>query len=314
MTEQGQEAAPNPEFEADLDAALAALDMGDEGPAAEAPQEPEEEPEGDVEPEAAPEGEEPQEKSEEAPEAQALDLADEDSLEAYNALRRDGLTHAEILGMPRDRVLQYGATRAKVQKDTDAAYRRLRSLPNATDSAAEPEGNGSTKGPDSLPEGFAAAVGPIADELGLGADASETLGRGFHAAVQSVVGPLLERVQAESDAMTAYVAETARQGLGERFPGLRDDEKFAQVGVRMQELMSSKAVLPGLSGPARVRALMERGAKDMGLGESSDSDRKQPVRRKKETPDRPRRATGGRKNPQSFEASVDDALKEIVGD
>jgi hypothetical protein len=314
MAEDEKTEVGGADFEAALDAAMDG--MGLEEGAVEAPVEPQEAPE----PEGEPEDPEPENVEEAAPgepetakASQGLDLADDETYRAYHALRRDGIPDRVIQAMTSDELLQLGATRLKVQKDTDAAFSELGKLRSAKETPGEPDREPAREAESPLLEGFSKAVGPIAEELGLGDAASAKLGRGFQEAVMGVLGPELEMVKTERAAMMDFVIDSARQGLGERFPQLLEDEGFTPVRDRLFELLPSKVVSPELRGAARVQALLERAARDVGLEEASESNRKQPGRRGKgETPTRPRRASGGRKTPQSWETSVDDYLERNV--
>jgi len=229
------------EADARRDAALdRVLGAGDDDEPAWATSEHEEDVEGDEAAEEAPkeapdEEPEPEEQPDgdsadgEAPESPERADAEGDLERALSALRRDGLSKALLDNLSDEQILELGLKRAKVQSDTDAAYRELQELrkkESAREGTEESGASEHTVEPTSdqpSPLDFSSAVEPFAEEFG--ADA----GTALRGALERVASPLVQQIEGLRQMLLPVMLEKTRTELGERFPGLSDNDAWSKV-------------------------------------------------------------------------------------
>jgi hypothetical protein len=201
----------------------------DEAPEEAAPEEPEapaepvaeEQPDGDTA-----EGSEVEESSPDR------GVAEGDLERALSALRRDGLSKDVLEHLSDDQILELGLKRAKVQSDTDDVYRELQELrakESARESTEESGASEHTVEPTSDQPSqldFSAAVQPFSEEFG--ADAGTALA----GVLESVTAPLVQQLQSLHQIVLPVVLERTRASLGERFPGVSDDDAWGKVSQK----------------------------------------------------------------------------------
>ncbi len=153
---------------------------------------------------------------------------------AKTALERSGFTSEEIAALSPEDALSRGLKRADTFSTDDDVYRRLNELeknPKQTsaeaDSPAQP-----AEQPVSLHERLEKLVEPLGEEAV--ADVEAVL-----APMQAELKELRElaqeiRTERQSEGMG--LMEQKRQELGERIPGLKDDQEFSRVIARMSRL------------------------------------------------------------------------------
>lgn len=155
---------------------------------------------------------------------------------ALSALKRDGLSQAIIDKMSEEEILELGAKRAKVQSDTDNAYRELGELKKSGNSESNETATESevAEPADQPVEGtLEDTLKPFADIFGDdAADALQIYGK-------TTVEPLATQLQAQQAMLEQLLLDRSRQSLGERFPNIATDEGYASVQQRMQTLVKS---------------------------------------------------------------------------
>lgn len=175
-----------------------------------------------------------QEEVREQPESQK-DVAPE--LEkAMAALRRDGLPQTLIEKMSNEEVLEYGEKRAKVQGDTDDAYRQLSELKNGKETPAE-----SNETSETVAE--SAEVTPVVDLKEAVQPFAEIFGEDAAQALQSVteaaIAPYVQQLQTQAAAMETLMVDSARNQLVGEYPGLSTPEGYSAVTDRMKSLLKT---------------------------------------------------------------------------
>jgi len=178
-----------------------------------------------VEPEAAPE---PAPKTEQ-PDDQAYRLA-------AAALRRDGWSTEDVALLPAERVIALGEKRRKVQDDVDAHYEELVQLRNRREAARE---NEARRGENEAEAPAGLDVNALAERLGIEEEGVQTLVD----VIRKSQEPLLQRLDStermlveSSKAQRRAQMESARSGLVERFPQLKDADAMARVLSRMDKI------------------------------------------------------------------------------
>jgi len=163
---------------------------------------------------------------------------DGDEMEkALSALRRDGLPADVIEKMTNQEVIDLGVKRAKVQADTDNAYRELRELQESSkqNDAVKSDQDSEAAEPTEQPvlANLDEAVKPFADLFG--DDGAEAL----KAIQQAAIAPLMGQIRGITNALGEYAAKDARRELADQFPQLSDDQAYGQVEERMGKLIKS---------------------------------------------------------------------------
>ena len=222
----------NPAAEAEFDEYLLSVDSDEEevGVSSDEPVESPVEPVANETPEAdTAEGDETEEPT-------PVEEADGDLESALSALRRDGLPQSVIDKMTNEEVMALGAKRAKVQGDTDNAYRELQEMKSGKEMAPE-SGEDSTVQAEPAeqpsPVDLKTAIEPFVDVFG--EDAGESLEKALHATVQ----PVLAQFKAQQDMLEGMLLQSSRQSLSEQYPGMAGDEGYGRVSERMQTLVKS---------------------------------------------------------------------------
>lgn len=175
-----------------------------------------------------------QEEDREQPEAQ--ESAEPELEKAMAALRRDGLPQALIEKMSNEEVLEYGEKRAKVQGDTDDAYRQLSELKNGEETPTE-----SSEPSETIAESaevtptvdLKEAVQPFAEIFG--DDAAQAL----QSVTQAAIQPYVEQLQMQANAMEALMIDSARGQLSGEYPQLASQEGYQAVQDRMKSLLKT---------------------------------------------------------------------------
>ena len=189
--------------------------------------------------ETAAEPEETDESGEPEREADGDDLT-----RAISALRRDGLPKSLISTMTDEQILEVGSKRAKVQGDTDEAFRQLSELKNLSEPDAEESG---AESPDVAAPAAKPAFANLDEALTgftdiFGDEAAGALRAPLEAAITPVTQQLEQgRNQLGSLMQTVedLMVTSARANLSEKFPGLGQDTAFADVRTRMKTLVKS---------------------------------------------------------------------------
>ena len=222
-----------------------------------------EEPQDDPEEESSEDGGVSEEGSVDVPEEAEGDLD-----RALSALRRDGLGKETIDKMTNEEILALGLKRVKVQADTDDAFRRLKELEAAKESATEEEQTESEPSePTDQPEllNLDSAVEPVTALFG--EDAGEALKGIQTATIKSIKDSVIDPMQQNMDYMRAtlgdLMAQNARSRMVAEYPEVQQDEVFASVRERAQKLAAN-------GGYDSLDALLW----DAARLEFSDSDRK----------------------------------------
>lgn len=171
----------------------------------------------------------------ETEEPASVEEVDGDLESALAALRRDGLPQSVIDKMTNEEVMALGAKRAKVQGDTDNAYRELQEMKSGKEMAPESGKDSAPAEPaeQPLPVDLKTAIEPFVDVFG--EDAGESLEKALHATVQ----PVLAQFKAQQDMLEGMLLQSSRQSLSEQYPRMTDDEGYARVSERMQTLVKS---------------------------------------------------------------------------
>tara|TARA_R100000458_G_scaffold54464_1_gene57600 strand:- start:63 stop:1097 length:1035 start_codon:yes stop_codon:yes gene_type:complete len=185
-------------------------------------------------------GDEPEEVSD----GDSSEVAEGDLERALSALRRDGLDKDMIENMSDDQVLALGLKRAKVQADTDDAYRRLKELEAGKESATEEEQTESEPSePTDQPEllNLDSAVEPFSDLFG--EDAGQAL-KGIQQATvksieDSVIAPMRQAMEQMGATLGNLMAEDSRRRMADEYPEIQKDEVFASVRDRAQKLAAN---------------------------------------------------------------------------
>jgi hypothetical protein len=199
------------------------------------------------------EPEKPEEPSEES--SEVTGVADEDGVDvpeaaegdldkALSALRRDGLGKEVIDKMSDEEILALGLKRAKVQADTDDAYRRLKELEAGKESATEEEQTESEPSePTDQPEllNLDSAVEPFSDLFG--EDAGQALMGIQKATVKSiedsVIAPMRQAMEQMGATLGNLMAEDTRRRMAADYPEIQQDQVFASVRDRAQKLAAN---------------------------------------------------------------------------
>ena len=222
----------DPGVEAEFDKYLQSVDSDEEDVGIEA-EEVEEAEEAATEEETS-EAEPAEEASEEKPEPEE---AEDGGLEAaMAALRRDGLQQSVIDKMTDEEVLALGTKRAKVQGDTDNAYRELQELKSGKEIASESDEDSPVQAePAEQPSAvdLKTAIEPFVETFG--EEAGESLEKALNATVQ----PVLAQFKYQQDLLEGVLLQSSRESLSEKYPGRAADEAFARVSERMQALVKS---------------------------------------------------------------------------
>lgn len=168
----------------------------------------------------------------------------EDLSKAISALRRDGLPKSVIESMSDDQILEIGLKRAKVQSDTDDAFRQLAELKNAGETEAqESEGESSdVAAPADQPPiaNLDEALTGFTDIFG------EDAAGALKAPLEAAISPFAQQVEAGREQLST-LAQTvenllirdARRELADKFPALSSEEGFSTVQKRMETLVKS---------------------------------------------------------------------------
>ena len=175
-----------------------------------------------------------EEEPEEKPEPE--EAADGDLETALAAIRRDGLPQVVIDKMTNEEILALGAKRAKVQGDTDNAYRELQELKSGKETATESEEDSPVQAEPAeqpIPVDLKTAIEPFVETFG--EEAGESLEKALNATVQ----PVLAQFRAQQDMLEGMLLESSRKSLSEKYPSMTNDEAFGRVGERMQTLVKS---------------------------------------------------------------------------
>ena len=155
---------------------------------------------------------------------------------AMAALRRDGLPQTLIEKMSNEEVLEYGEKRAKVQGDTDDAYRQLSELKNGKETPAE-----NNEPSETVAE--SAEVTPVVDLKEAVQPFAEIFGEDAAQALQSVteaaIAPYVEQLQTQAAAMETLMVDSARNQLVGEYPGLGTQEGYQAVTDRMKSLLKT---------------------------------------------------------------------------
>ena len=161
---------------------------------------------------------------------------DGDLESAMGALRRDGLPQSVIDKMTDEELLALGTKRAKVQGDTDNAYRELQELKSGKETATESDEDSPVQAEPAEQPSFVdldTAVQPFVETFG--DEAGETLKQ----ALQATVQPVLAQFKAQQDVVEQMLVKSNRDVLSEKYPSIADDEAFARVNERMHTLVKS---------------------------------------------------------------------------
>ena len=151
--------------------------------------------------------------------------------EALTSLRRDGLSQSVIEKMTNEEILELGSKRAKVQRDTDDAYRQLQDLKKAKETATE---NEQIAAPEAKPlADLGKAVQPFAAIFGK--DAGDAL----KAAQHDTIAPLVEKLEATTKMVESVLLESSRGKLTGQYPQLSQDESYQRVHSRMESLVKT---------------------------------------------------------------------------
>ena len=155
---------------------------------------------------------------------------------ALSALKRDGISQAIIDKMSEEEILELGAKRAKVQSDTDNAYRELGALKKSGENESDEtktESEVAEPADQPVEDTLKETLKPFADIFGDdAADALLSYGK-------TAVEPLATQLQAQQAMREQLLLDRSRQGLADRFPSLATDEGYASVQQRMQTLVKS---------------------------------------------------------------------------
>ena len=155
---------------------------------------------------------------------------------ALVALKRDGLSQSVIDKMTNEEVLALGTKRAKVQGDTDNAYRELQELKSGKEMAHESGEDSPVQAEPAeqpSPVDLKTAIEPFVETFG--EEAGESLEKALHATVQ----PVLAQFKAQQDMLEGMLLQSSRQSLSEQYPSMADDEAYGRVSERMQILVKS---------------------------------------------------------------------------
>lgn len=229
----------DPAAEAEFDEYLMSVDGEDEDGGVVAELDPKDDPIGTgvkepSEPKEAPEADTVEGDTEEQPEPS--ETPDGDIESAMAALRRDGLPQSVIDKMTDEELLALGTKRAKVQGDTDNAFRELQELKSGKETATESDEDSPVQAEPAEQPSFVdldTAVQPFIETFG--DEAGETLKQ----ALQATVQPVLAQFKAQQDVVEQIIVKANRETLSGKYPSIADDEAYARVNERMHTLVKS---------------------------------------------------------------------------
>lgn len=253
------------------DAWLAAHDDQDDGETAK----PEAAPEKKAAPEKAkdeqPEADQPKEdKAEDAGQVKATAAEYESALAA---LRRDRVPAAVLAKMSKEDVLAYGQVRLSHQSDVDKAFAELKSFRDKQATAKTIEAQ-PTQSPASVD--LKAHVKAVAEKLGLDdseAPVLEKFGQAIAEAATKGISDLRQQNEQLSMSVLRMEVEHARERLGERFPGLKDDAKFKAVLAKADTIDPDLPVSQRLADAAAIVFFDEHAAKSEPKSNRTDTPR-----------------------------------------
>ena len=215
--------------EAEWDRILETMDSADEEIGEPAPEQ-----EAKAEPEPEPEEENTDADNSVDREQPETEAADPDLEKSLTVLRRDGLPDGVISRMTDDEILSLAAKRSKVQSDTDDAYRQLQDLKKAKESDTESVEESETSGSEqpsyaNLDE----ALEPFIKLYG------EEAGEALKTAQQAALNPMIERLQAAQNVVEGMMLDLSRGKMKDQYPQLADEEGYARVKTRMENLIKT---------------------------------------------------------------------------
>lgn len=151
---------------------------------------------------------------------------------ALRALRRAKTPQAVLRGMKREQVMAWGMELAKVQSVADQAFTELRELRSAK-ATPENQAGGQTNAPVTADAtALADLTGKLSQALGLDEEGGAVLSEALKARDKLVADELArrdQRDQARDSVLANLMLEQARSQLVDRFPGLKEREKYGPV-------------------------------------------------------------------------------------
>lgn len=180
---------------------------------------------------------------------------------ALAAMLRDGLPQGAIDALDRDQVLEYGAKRAKVQRDTDTAFGAAGNATNVDRTSREAQEPGPAEAPDDPAKAVAESLKPALEGLGLDADSDEaaSLTKAILAANEAQLGPLRQELESyRAQAVQGQVQEM-RNRLVDKFPELKQEATWEQVRAAASGLAQSGTYATEADEAKRAELLLEAG-------------------------------------------------------
>jgi len=176
---------------------------------------------------------------------------------ARTALERSGFTSDEIATMTPEDTLSRGLRRADALSNDDDVYRRLNELDKRTQNSEQPADSPAKA--EEQPVSLRQKLDGLVDSLGEEGVAD----------VEAVIAPmqaelkelreLAAEIRNDRQKQGMGLMEQRRQDLGDRFPEIKDDQKFGRVASRMSALSKDEAYRPqaGESNADAAGRLME---------------------------------------------------------
>ena len=187
--------------------------------------------------------EEETEETEEREETTERELVTDEMEKAISALRRDGLPKSVIEQMTDEQVIETGLKRAKVQSDTDDAFRQLSELKNQTPVEEE---SGEESSSNAAPVDHPDSVDLDEAMTGFTEIFGEDAGGALKAPLKAAMTPLHNRLEESGQQMQMMARQMeellirdARRELSSKFPALEEQGKFESVRERMATLVKS---------------------------------------------------------------------------
>lgn len=300
----GVEAPDTSATDAAIDKAVQALVADRDAKAAE---EPEDAPEADEAPEAAPEPEAGGERSAEA--QKALD----------NLKLRTHVPESVLEGMDDTDLVRWWGDLAPHSLSNDQVYRESKELRKQLEELTSKLGETADANAGAEPQrptvtaDEKAAISALADEIGLDSDGAsklEGLFASYGQRVKDDVERALRPIRESSAAAEAAFEETVRRDLGERFPGVMENDTWSAVRQSMDRL-SKGGFHSDKQGLDRVRALAETAAQleapAAPVSASAPKDERLESRVRNGSPTRPRSKA------QKVFTNPDDRLSAAIG-
>lgn len=226
---------------------------------------------------------------------------------ARTALKRDGWDDATLEASGEEFILAQGKRVREAEADRERQRQRIQELEAEKEGVHVQEpaaGAGKPEDSGSLLLNVDELTSPLADELG------EEVAKPFRTLADTVAQLQQSLAGMQETRITEHV-EAARQQLGERFPGLLDDEVYASKVKPEMEMLADTARYQG-KGLSAIEGLMERAAKLADLSQH-DPEAEAEASRARSQATRQKRAGSssgpGRKGGSSLTKATDEQLE-----